>query len=92
MLSYKGPVHTVDLGPRVNDCGGVNVFYSERGDDEFHFNIQRVLSSGGTMNGSREFLCRSSFPFQKSWLYLSVGVESRPMTRSSLLCFLLWQT
>ena len=34
------------------------------------------------MNGSREFLRRSSFPFQKSWLYFSCGVESRPMTRS----------
>ena len=25
MFSYKGPVDAVDLGPRVNDCGGVDV-------------------------------------------------------------------
>ena len=31
MLSYKGPVYTVDLGSRVNDCGGVDVFHGERG-------------------------------------------------------------
>ena len=31
------------------------------------------------MNGSGEFLCRNSSPFQKSWLYFSCGVESRPM-------------
>ena len=35
------------------------------------------------MNDGREFLRRSSFPFQKSWLYFSCGVESHPMTRSS---------
>ena len=35
------------------------------------------------MNGSREFLHRSGFPFQKSWLYFYCGVESHPMTRSS---------
>ena len=35
------------------------------------------------MNGSREFLHQSGFPFQKSWLYFSCGVESCPMTRSS---------
>ena len=34
------------------------------------------------MNNGREFLRRSSFPFQKSRLYVSCGVESRPMTRS----------
>ena len=83
MFSYKGPVDAVDLGSRVNDCGGVNIFHSEGGDDEFHFNIQRVLSSGSTMNNGREFLHRSSLPFQKSRLYVSCGVESRPMTRSS---------
>ena len=44
---------------------------------------QRVLSLGSTMNGGREFLCQSGFPFQKSWLYFSSGVESHPMTRSS---------
>ena len=83
MFSYKGPIDAVDLGSGVNDCGGVDVFHSEGGDDEFHFNVQRVLSSGGTMNNSREFLRRSGFPFQKSWLYVSCGVESRLMTRSS---------
>ena len=57
MFSYEGPVNTVDLGPRVDDCGGVDIFHSERRDDEFHFNVQRVLSSGGTMNYGREFLC-----------------------------------
>ena len=56
MFSYKGPVYTVDLGPRVNDCSGVNVFHSKRGNDEFHFNVQGVLSSRGTMNGNGEFL------------------------------------
>ena len=35
------------------------------------------------MNGSREFLRRSGFPFQKSWLYFSCGLESRPMACSS---------
>ena len=35
------------------------------------------------MNGSREFLRRSSFPSQKSWLYSSCGLESCPMTQSS---------
>ena len=83
MFLYESPVNTIDLGSRVNDCGGVDVFHSEREDDEFHFNVQGVLSSGSTMNGSREFLRRSSFPFQKSWLYFSCGLESRPMTRSS---------
>ena len=80
MFSYKGPVNAVDLGPRVNDCGGVDVFHSEGGDNEFHFNVQKVLSSGSTMNYGREFLHRSGFPFQKSWLYVSCGVESCPMT------------
>ena len=82
MFSYKGPVDAVDLGSRVNDCGGVNIFHSEGGNNEFHSNIQRVLLSGSTMNCGREFLRRSSFPFQKSWLYISCGVESRPMTQS----------
>ena len=63
MFSYKGPIYAVDLGPRVNDCGAVDVFHSKRGNDEFHFYVQRVLSSGGTMNGDREFLCRSGSPF-----------------------------
>ena len=57
VFSYEGPVDAVDLGSRVNDCGGVDVFHSEGGDDEFHFNVQGVLSSGSTMDGSREFLC-----------------------------------
>ena len=57
MFSYKGPVDAVDLGPRVNDCGGVNIFHSEGGDDEFHFNVQGVLSSRSTVNCGREFLC-----------------------------------
>ena len=35
------------------------------------------------MNSNGEFLCRSSSPIQKSWLYFSLGVESCPMTRSS---------
>ena len=83
MFSYKGPVYTVDLGPRVNDRSGVDVFHSKRRNDEFHFNVQGVLSSGGTMNGNGEFLCQSGSPFQKSWLYCSCGVESRPITRSS---------
>ena len=56
VFSYEGPVDTIDLGSRVDDCCGVDVFHSERGDDEFHFNIQGVLSSGGAMNSSREFL------------------------------------
>ena len=59
---YEGPVDAVDLGSRVNDCGGVDVFHSEGGDDEFHFNVQRVLSSRGTMNNGREFLRRGGFP------------------------------
>ena len=46
MFSYEGPVNTIDLGSRVNDCGGVNVFHSEGGDDKFHFNVQRILSLG----------------------------------------------
>ena len=83
MFSYEGPVDAINLGSRVNDCGGVDVFHSERRDNEFHFNVQGVLSSGSTMNNGREFLRRSSFPFQKSWLYVSCEVESRPMTRSS---------
>ena len=66
MFSYEGPVNTIDLGSRVNDCSGVDVFHSERGDNEFHFNVQRVLSSGSTMNDGREFLCQSGFPFSKS--------------------------
>ena len=56
VFSYEGPVNAVDLGSRVNDCGGVDVFHSEGGDDEFHFNVQRVLSLGSTMNYGREFL------------------------------------
>ena len=64
VFSYEGPVNAVDLGSRVNDCSGVDVFHSEGGDDEFHFNVQRVLLSGSTMNYGREFLRRSSFPFQ----------------------------
>ena len=56
MLSYKSPVYTVVLGSRVNDGGGVDIFHSKRGNDEFHFNVQRVLSLGDTMNGSREVL------------------------------------
>ena len=63
MFSYEGPVNTVNLSSRVDDCGGVDVFHSERGDDEFHFNVQRVLSSRGTMNNGREFLHRSGLPF-----------------------------
>ena len=63
MLSYEGPIDAVDLGSRVNDCGGVDVFHSEGGNDEFHFNIQRILSSRGAMNNGREFLRRSGFPF-----------------------------
>ena len=63
MFSYEGPVNTVDLGSRVDDCSGVDIFHSERGDDEFHFNVQRVLSSRGTMNNGREFLRRGGFPF-----------------------------
>ena len=35
------------------------------------------------MNYGREFLRRSGFPFQKSWLYVSCGAESHLMTRSS---------
>ena len=35
------------------------------------------------MNNGREFLRRSGFPIQKSWLHVSCGVESCPMTRSS---------
>ena len=66
VFSYKGPVYTVDLGPRVNDHGGVDVFHSKRRDDEFHFYVQGVLSSRGTMNGNGEFLRRSGSPFQKS--------------------------
>ena len=81
MLSYKGPVYTVDLGSRVNDCGGVDIFHGERGDDEFHFYVQRVLLSRSTMNSSGESLCQNSSPFQKSRLYFS-WVESCPMTRS----------
>ena len=38
---------------------------------------------GSTVNDGREFLCRSGFPFQKSWLYFSCGEESCSMTRSS---------
>ena len=60
---YKGPIDAVDLGSRVNDCSGVDVFHSEGGDDEFHFNVQRVPSLGSTMNNGREFLRRSGFPF-----------------------------
>ena len=56
VVSYEGPVNTIDLGSRVNDCCGVDVFHSERGDNEFHFNIQGVHSLGGAMNSSREFL------------------------------------
>ena len=56
VFSYEGPVDTIDLGSRVDDCCGVDVFHSERGDTEFHFNIQGVLLSGGAMNSSREFL------------------------------------
>ena len=63
VFSYEGPVNTIDLGSGVDDCCGVDVFHSERGDDEFHFNVQRVLSSRGTMNNGREFLRRSGFPF-----------------------------
>ena len=63
VFSYEGPVNAVDLGSRVDDCGGVDVFHSEGGDDEFYFNIQRVLSSRGTMNYGREFLRQSGFPF-----------------------------
>ena len=62
VFSYKSPVNAVDLGSRVNDCGGVNIFHSEGGDDEFHFNVQRVLLSRGTMNNGREFLRRGGFP------------------------------
>ena len=56
VFSYEGPVYAVDLGPRVNDRGGVDVFHSKRRDNEFHFNVQRVLLSGGTMDGNGEFL------------------------------------
>ena len=63
MFLYKCPVDAVDLGSRVNDCGGVDVFHSEGGNDEFHFNVQGVLSLRGTMNNGREFLRRSGFPF-----------------------------
>ena len=56
MFSYKGPVDAVDLGSGVNDGGGIDVFHSEEGDNEFHFNVQRVLSSRGTMNNGGEFL------------------------------------
>ena len=56
VFSYEGPVDAVDLGSRVNDCGGVDIFHSEGGNDKFHFNVQRVLSSGSTMNCGREFL------------------------------------
>ena len=34
------------------------------------------------MNNGREFLHRSGFPIQKSWLYFSCGLESHPMTCS----------
>ena len=63
MFLYKGPIYAVDLGPRVNDCGGVDVFHGKRGNNEFHFYVQRVLSSGDTMNGDGEFLRRSCSPF-----------------------------
>ena len=63
MFLYKCPIDTVDLGSRVNDCSGVDIFHSERGDNEFHFNVQRVLSSRSTKNGSGEFLRRNSSPF-----------------------------
>ena len=56
MFSYEGPVNAVDLGSGVDDCGGVNVFHSEGGNNEFHFNVQRILSSGSAMNDGREFL------------------------------------
>ena len=63
MLSYESPVDAVDLGSRVNDCGGVDVFHSEGGNNEFHFNVQGILSLRGAMNNGREFLRRSGFPF-----------------------------
>ena len=63
VFPYEGPVNAVDLSSRVDDCGGVDIFHSEGGDDEFHFNVQRVLSSRGTMNNGREVLRQSGFPF-----------------------------
>ena len=61
----------------------VSISFIVRGNDEFHVNVQGILLSRGTMNGNGEFLCQSSSPIQKSWLYFSFGVESHPMTRSS---------
>ena len=66
VFSYKGPVYTVDLGSRVNDCGGVDIVHSQRGNNEFHFNVQGILLLRGTMNGNGEFLRQSSSPVQKS--------------------------
>ena len=66
VFSYKGPVYTVDLGSRVNDRGDVDIVHSQRGNNEFHFNVQGILLSRGTMNGNGEFLHQSSSPVQKS--------------------------
>ena len=60
--SYKSPVYAVDLGSRVYDCSGVNIFHSKWEDDEFHFNVQGILSLRSAMNCNGDFLCRSSCP------------------------------
>ena len=43
VLSHESPVYAVDLSSGVYDCSGVNVFHSEWGDDEFHFNVQGIF-------------------------------------------------
>ena len=35
MFSYKDPVYAVDLGSRIDDGSGVDIFHSEGGDNEF---------------------------------------------------------
>ena len=63
VLLYEGPVYAVYLGSRVDNCGGVDVFHSESGYNEFHFNVQGILSLEGTMDCGGEFLCQSGSPF-----------------------------
>ena len=63
MFSYKDPVYAVDLGSRIDDGSGVDIFHSEGGDNEFQWYVQGVLLSVDTMDYYGEFLHQSGSPF-----------------------------
>ena len=63
MFLYKDPVYAVDLGSRIDDGSGVDIFHSEGGDNEFQWYVQGVLLSVDTMDYYGEFLHRSGSPY-----------------------------